>query len=47
MLARKARVKLLAAENTTFQDILDNTRRSLATGYMEQSHLAITEIASS
>jgi AraC-like DNA-binding protein len=35
----------LAAENTTFQDILDNTRRSLATGYMEQSHLAITEIA--
>ena len=35
----------LAAENTTFQDILDNTRQSLATGYMEQSHLAITEIA--
>ena len=35
----------LAAEDTTFQDILDSTRQSLATGYMEQSHLAITEIA--
>ena len=35
----------LAAEDTTFQDILDGTRRQLATGYMEQSHLAITEIA--
>ena len=35
----------LAAEDTTFQDILDSTRQSLATGYMQQSHLAITEIA--
>jgi AraC-like DNA-binding protein len=35
----------LAGENTTFQDTLDTTRRNLATGYMQQSHLAITEIA--
>lgn len=35
----------LAAENTTFQDTLDSTRKNLAVGYMEQSHLAITEIA--
>ncbi len=35
----------LAAKNTTFQDTLDNTRQSLAAGYIQQSHLAITEIA--
>ena len=35
----------LAEKNTTFQDTLDSTRQSLAAGYMEQSHLAITEIA--
>jgi len=35
----------LAAQDTTFQDTLDSTRMKLATGYMEQSHLAITEIA--
>ncbi|MEH6634185.1 MAG: AraC family transcriptional regulator [Halioglobus sp.] len=35
----------LAARDTTFQDTLDSTRQNLATGYMEQSHLAITEIA--
>jgi len=35
----------LAAQDTTFQDTLDSTRRNLATGYIAQSHLAITEIA--
>ncbi len=35
----------LAADNTTFQEILDGTRQSLASGYMQQSHLTITEIA--
>jgi AraC-like DNA-binding protein len=35
----------LAANDTTFQDTLDNTRQNLAAGYIEQSHLAITEIA--
>jgi AraC-like DNA-binding protein len=35
----------LAENNTTFQDTLDNTRQKLASGYIEQSHLAITEIA--
>lgn len=35
----------LAAKNTTFQDTLDNTRQSLAAGYIQQSSLAITEIA--
>jgi AraC-like DNA-binding protein len=35
----------LAAQDTTFQDTLDTTRKKLATGYIEQSHLAITEIA--
>lgn len=35
----------LAAQDTTFQDTLDSTRMKLATGYIEQSHLAITEIA--
>ncbi len=35
----------LAAEDTTFQDILDTTRQSLAQSYIEQSGLSITEIA--
>jgi AraC-like DNA-binding protein len=35
----------LAAQDTTFQDTLDTTRKKLATGYIEQSQLAITEIA--
>ena len=35
----------LAAKKTTFQDTLDSTRQSLAAGYIQQSHLAITEIA--
>jgi AraC-like DNA-binding protein len=34
----------LAAKDTSFQDILDSTRQSLATGYLEQSDLSITEI---
>ncbi len=44
MSARNLQLKL-AAENTTFQDTLDSTRKNLATGYMQQSHLSITEIA--
>ena len=44
MSARNLQLKL-AAENTTFQDTLDSTRKNLATGYMQQSHLTITEIA--
>ena len=44
MSARNLQLKL-AARDTTFQDTLDSTRQNLATGYMEQSHLAITEIA--
>jgi AraC-like DNA-binding protein len=35
----------LAARDTSFQDILDSTRQRLATGYIEQSAFAITEIA--
>lgn len=35
----------LAANDTTFQDTLDGTRQNLAAGYIEQSQLAITEIA--
>jgi len=44
MSARNLQLKL-AAENTTFTDTLDSTRQNLAAGYMQQSHLAITEIA--
>jgi len=35
----------LADEDTNFQQVLDSTRQSLASGYMEQSGLSITEIA--
>ena len=35
----------LTALDTTFQEILDQTRQNLAKGYIEQSHLSITEIA--
>jgi AraC-like DNA-binding protein len=35
----------LSQKDTNFQEILDNTRRELAGAYMDQSHLAITEIA--
>ena len=44
MSARNLQLKL-AGEGTTFQDTLDTTRRNLATGYMQQSQLSITEIA--
>ena len=44
MSARNLQLKL-AARDTTFQDILDSTRQNLAAGYIEHSHLAITEIA--
>jgi AraC-like DNA-binding protein len=35
----------LAARDTSFQDILDSTRKSLAIAYMEQSKTTITEAA--
>ena len=35
----------LAAKDTSFQEILDSTRESLALGYMEQSAISITEAA--
>jgi AraC-like DNA-binding protein len=35
----------LAEENTSFQQILNTTRQSLAAGYMEQSGISITETA--
>jgi AraC-like DNA-binding protein len=44
MSARNLQLKL-AGQNTTFQETLDGTRQNLASGYIEQSHLAITEIA--
>ena len=44
MSARNLQLKL-AEQNTTFQETLDGTRLNLAAGYIEQSHLAITEIA--
>ncbi len=44
MSARSLQLKL-AEKNTTFQETLDDTRRKLASSYIEQSHLAITEIA--
>ena len=44
MSSRNLQLKL-AAENTTFQDTLDSTRKNLATGYMQPCHLSITEIA--
>ncbi|MGI9287869.1 MAG: helix-turn-helix domain-containing protein, partial [Pseudomonadales bacterium] len=33
------------AKDTSFQEILDTTRQSLALGYMEQSNISITEAA--
>jgi AraC-like DNA-binding protein len=44
MSSRSLELKL-ADEDTNFRKILDDTRRSLATGYMEQSGISITEIA--
>ena len=35
----------LVGENTNLQQVLDSTRQSLASGYMEQSGISITEIA--
>jgi len=35
----------LAAKSTSFQEILDSTRESMARGYMEQSAISITEAA--
>jgi AraC-like DNA-binding protein len=44
MSARSLQMKL-AAKDTSFQEILDSTRHSLALGYMEQSAISITEAA--
>lgn len=44
MSARSLQMKL-AAKDTSFQEILDTTRQSLAMGYMEQSTISITEAA--
>lgn len=44
MSSRSLQMKL-AAKNTSFQEILDGTRHSLALGYMEQSAISITEAA--
>ncbi len=44
MSARSLQLKL-AAKNTSFQEILDGTRRDLALSYMEQSAISITEAA--
>ena len=44
MSARSLQVKLAAAE-TSYQEILDSTRRSLAISYMEQASVSITEAA--
>ncbi|MEH6580830.1 MAG: AraC family transcriptional regulator [Halioglobus sp.] len=44
MSSRSLQMKL-AAKDTSFQEILDGTRHSLALGYMEQSAISITEAA--
>ena len=44
MSSRNLELKL-ADEGTNFQQVLDSTRQSLASGYMEQSGISITEIA--
>ena len=44
MSSRSLQMKL-AAKDTSFQQILDGTRHSLALGYMEQSAISITEAA--
>ncbi len=44
MSARSLQMKL-AARETSFQEIMDSTRQSLALGYIEQSTISITEMA--
>ncbi len=44
MSSRNLQLKL-AARGTNFQDLLDQTRHTMAMGYIEQSSLAITEIS--
>ena len=44
MSSRSLQMKL-AEKGTSFQEILDSTRHSLALGYMEQSAISITEAA--
>ena len=45
LLSPKALEAKLSRESTNFQQILDNTRQSLAASYIEQSSVSITEIA--
>lgn len=44
MSARSLQMKL-AAKDTSFQEILDGTRHSLALGYLERSSISVTEAA--
>jgi AraC-like DNA-binding protein len=44
MSSRSLQMKL-AAKDTSFQEILDSTRHSLALGYLEQSAISVTEAA--
>ena len=44
MSPRTLQVKLLKC-STTFQDVVNETRRALAYGYIENSAMSITEIA--
>lgn len=44
MSSRSLQMKL-AAKDTSFQEILDSTRQSLALGYLEQSAISVTEAA--
>ncbi len=44
MSPRTLQIKL-SKSNTTFQDVVNETRRALACGYIENSGMSITEIA--
>jgi AraC-like DNA-binding protein len=44
-LSERTFARRLAAEGFTFREILDNLRRDLATHYLEQRHLQISQIA--
>ncbi len=44
-LSRRTLFRRLAQDGTTFQDLLDQTRASLACEYLENTHLSVSEIA--
>lgn len=44
-LSRRTLFRRLAEDGTTFQDLLDQTRASLACEYLENTHLSVSEIA--